>query len=262
MYWKKTWIAGSTVEVKKTFSRRAGIKVKRGDNIKSTTEAQEKVNRQTTLDELRRIINANFKPGDWHAVFTYPQENPPGEEESMEDVEKLMRKMRKIYRDEGMEFKAIRVEERTKRPHHHMVIQNLQRGMEPVKEAWKQILKEKYYTQDEQARGEPQHLIWRWVPLDDSGQYGKLAEYLIKETDKAHRERGTKRYSCTRNLIHPKPKVEKISAKAWREEPPKREGYYIDKNVSTIAGIESEVTGELIQFTVYVLLPVNKRQNC
>lgn len=263
MYWRKTWVAGRTVEVRKTFSKRAGIKVPRGDNIKQTTEAQEEVNRQLAIGELRRILNANFGPGDWHASFTYPQKKPPGEAESMEDVEKLMRRLRKIYRDAGMELKAVRVEERNKRPHHHLVIPNLPGGMAPVKEAWKTILREKYYAPEERERGEPKHLIWRWSQLDDSGQYGALAEYLIKETDKAHRERGTKRYSCTRNLIHPKPKIEKISAKAWREEPPERRGYYIDRDASTGAGIVSEVTGEPMQFTVYVLLPqVNERQNC
>ncbi len=266
MYLRKTWRAGRTVEVKKTYSARYGKKIPRGERIKDTTEAQMKVNLEKAAAELRRILNANYVPGDWHAVFTYPMSRPPTEEEAARDRERFLRWLRKLYRDHGSELKYVVVTEyKHKRIHHHMVLNALE-DMKAVKALWKQYLAETYYTPEERERGEPLHLRFPWSQLDDSGQYGALAEYLIKETEKTHRESGTvhkRRYSCSRNLTHPKPVVEVISAKQWRKEAPERRGYYIDKNAS-YNGV-SEVTGIPVQETVYVevrRIPIQPRRRC
>ena len=135
--------------------------------------------------------------------------------------------------------------------------------MEPVKRLWKQLLAETYYTPEEQKRGEPLHLRFPWSPLDDSGQYGELAEYLIKETDKSRNDPDAickRRYRQSRNLIHPKPVVEIIDAKTWRKEASERKGYYIDKNLSfnTI----SDEAGLPVQETVYVAIMPIQRMRC
>ena len=90
--------------------------------------------------------------------------------------------------------------------------------MKPVKALWKSLLSAKYYTDEERRNGEPLHLRFPWSPLDDSGQYGELAEYLVKETDKSRKLRGKycRRFSCTKNIVRPQPKVEIISAAEWR----------------------------------------------
>lgn len=253
MYLRKTWKAGRTVEVKKTYSARYGKKIPRGEKIQDTTAAQQRVNLEKAVAELRRILNANFVPGDWHAVLTYPMAKPPTEEEAARDRERFQRLLRDLYRKEGSELKRVSVTEFLhKRIHHHLVI-NALGDMKAVKRLWKQYLAETYYTKEERERGEPLHLRFPWSQLDDSGQYGELAEYLIKETEKTHRLPGAihkRRYSCSRNLIHPKPVVEVISAKQWKKEPPERRGYYVDKNAS-YNGV-SEVTGIPVQETVYV----------
>ncbi len=254
MYIKKTWKAGKTVEVKKTYSARFGKKLARSENLLDTSKAAEKVNRDNAIANLRRILNENFRPGDWHAIFTYPQTVPPNEEEAREDRRRFLRLLKAVYAEQGAELRAVSVTEWThKRIHHHIILPNLP-DMKPVKALWKQLLSAKYYTDEERRNGEPLHLRFPWSPLDDSGQYGELAEYLVKETDKSRKLRGKycRRYSCTKNIVRPQPKVEIISAAEWRDEPPQRKGYYIDRDAS-FSGI-SEYTGLPIQETIYVSL--------
>lgn len=254
MYIKKTWKAGRTVEVKKTYSARFGKKLARSENLLDTSKAAEKVNRDNAIANLRRILNENFKPGDWHAIFTYPQTVPPDEEEAREDRRRFLRLLKAVYAEQRVELKAVAVTEWThKRIHHHLVLPNLP-DMKPVKALWKSLLSAKYYTDEERRNGEPLHLRFPWSPLDDSGQYGELAEYLVKETDKSRKLRGKycRRYSCTKNIVRPQPKVEIISAAEWRDEPPQRKDYYIDRDAS-FSGI-SEYTGLPMQETIYVSL--------
>lgn len=264
MYIRKTWKAGSTVEVKKTYSARYGKKIPRGNNIGTTGKAQEEVNRRNAVAELRRTINANFKPGDWHAIFTYPNAKPPTSTQAYRDMDRFLRKLRVLYKEKGMELKYVQpTEYKHKRIHHHMVMPNLVGGMEPVKRLWKQILAETYYTEKEREMGEPLHLRFPWSPLDDSGQYGELAEYLIKETDKSRNDPDAickRRYRQSRNLIHPKPVVEIIDAKRWKQEAAQRKGYYIDKNASFNA--ISEENGLPVQETIYVLIAPVIRKRC
>ena len=97
--------------------------------------------------------------------------------------------------------------------------------------------------------------------LDNSGQYGALAAYLIKETTKTMREPGSlhkRRWTGSRNLIHPQPKVEVVKAKAWREEPKTIKGYILDRD-SVRNGV-SAVTGMPMQFYRLIAIAAQERQ--
>lgn len=264
MYIRRTWRAGRTVEVKKTYSARYGRKIPRSENVGITTKAQEEVNRRNAIAELRRILNANYKPGDWHAIFTYPNAKPPSPKQADRDMDIFIPLLRKLYRQMGVELKYVQpTEYKHKRIHHHMVIPNLPGGMEPVRRLWKQVVAEAYYTKKEREQGEPRYLRFPWSPLDDSGQYGELAEYLIKETDKSRNDPDAirkRRYRQSRNLIHPKPVVEIIDAKKWKKEAAQRKGYYIDKNGS-FEGI-SEQNGLPVQEIIYVEIVRSTRMRC
>ncbi len=254
MYIKKTWKAGRTVEVKKTYSARYGKKLPRAGNVSKTTKEQEAVNRQNAIDELRRAINENFRPGDWHAIFTYPQKVPPTKRQAKLALQIFLRNLREIYKNHGTELKYISVTEyEHKRIHHHMILPDLPGGMKPVKALWKAVVADLFYTEEERERGEPLHLRFPWSQLDDSGQYGELAEYLIKETEKTRKTPNAfskRRYCCSKNIVHPKPKIELISAKEWRKEPAPRSGHYIDKRESFNG--TSEKNGMPMQVTIYV----------
>ena len=89
-------VAGRVVEIRKTYSPRYGKKIPRGENSSLTPEAMEKVNEREAEAKLRRIFNANFKGGDFHAVFEYSAEYNPTPEEARKHLDKLLRDMRAL----------------------------------------------------------------------------------------------------------------------------------------------------------------------
>lgn len=132
----------------------------------------------------------------------------------------------------GQPFKYIVTTEYGKRGgvHHHLIINTIDGTTQIVNKAWK--------------CGRP-----HFTPLDDTGDYKDLAEYLIKETAERFREPDNPmktRYSCSRNLERPKPVVEKVHAKRWAHEPKSVKGYYIVKD-SVVNGF-NPVTGHEYQY--------------
>ena len=68
------------------------------------------------------------------------------------------------------------------------------------------------------------------TPLDGSGQYGVLAEYLVKETRRTFRDADApygKRWCASRNLKQPEITVEEVHAESWRKTPKAPRGYEI-----------------------------------
>src|SRR5699024_2368551 len=113
-------------------------------------------------------------------------------------LEKFIRAARRYFRQQGKEMRYITVTEyKNRRIHHHLVMENV-----PIKDL---------YTM--WPHGRP-----KVFPLDDSGDYRELAEYLIKETAKTFAEEGSpykKRWNQSKNLRAPKIKKEVVSANAW-----------------------------------------------
>lgn len=202
-YIKKTWVAGKTVDVEKHYSGRYGKKTKRGAKRAPTTEEQKAINYKRAVEHLRRILNANFAGGDWHMVLTYGKEYaPPTPQEARRDRERFLRAYREWCQKEGMPVRYVAVTEyKAKRIHHHLVLKAIPHRV--LTELW--------------TYGRP-HI----TPLDNSGDYRELAEYLIKETERTFREEGAaqrKRWTQSKGLIIPQPKVEIIKAETWRDDP-------------------------------------------
>ena len=86
-------------------------------------------------------------------------------------------------------------------------------------------------------------------PLDDTGNYWRLAHYYVNQlrTSPQGEEIKGKRWSCSKNLRRPPPKTEVREARTWREEPKPIKGYYIDPD-SIESGI-CPLTGDLTSFT-------------
>lgn len=213
MYFKTTVIAGKTIEVMKGYKRKVA-KGKRAERSRLTPEEMDKVNQNNAAKKLRWIIAANFQGGDFHVVLTYLRENRTTPAEAKKIINKFIRAMRQEYKKVGAEFKYIHVTEyKNTSIHHHIIINNLEyvnvTGW--VKKHWEY--------------GRPKFTV-----LDDTGNYHRLADYLIKETSKTFREKDSghkQRYSCSRNLVHPEPVTEIIHAEKWRREPKAIKGYYI-----------------------------------
>lgn len=210
--------AGITIEVIKCIPKGC-----RGGQRKTTPEEIAESNMRQAARKLARKINANFKPGDWHVVLMYKRDGRPTPEQAQKYIKKLMDGLRDLYKKNGLVLKYVHATEyKNKAIHHHLVINNVNDGkrttVEYIRELWKG-----------DGKGSKQ-----FIPLYDDGEYKRLAEYLIKETEKTFRDKNSpfrQRYSCSRNLIDPKPRNRIRRTKThWKMDPKPRPGYYIDQD--------------------------------
>ena len=237
-YVKEVCRAGKTIEVCKYYSSRFGMRgVKRGRNCAPTPEQMKKTNERMAAKKLRRTINANFGLGDIHLVLTYRREITPTPDEARRNLEKFLRQARGYYKKAyAKELKYITVTEyKRSRIHHHIIMPGL--SMAELYNLW--------------AYGRP-HI----TPLDASGQYGLLADYLIKETAKTFAEDGPykKRWNQSKNLVQPKIKKEVVQANSWRKDPKAIAGYYID----SVNSGECEYNGCAYQY--YTMIQIDGYQ--
>lgn len=242
--------AGNTIEVSKYYSSRFNKKgVKRGDKKELTTEEQKKVNKRAAEKKLRRLINENFQEGDTHLVLDYKlSERPAGKKEMRVDADDFLKEMRKLYKSLGLVFKYIHVMEIGKKGalHHHLVINTPDEvSQRAITKAWK-------------GRGRT-----HFNPLDESGQYAKLASYLIKQSDGMLKDPDAlqgKRWNSSKNLRKPTIlRKEPIKDKGWYNRiaklPKKLEkSYYLDGD-SVREGIH-EKTG--CTFFTYTFVRINQ----
>ena len=224
-YIERTTRAGKTIKVERYFTSRYKKQgIKRGDKVKPTKEEQKKVNTRQAERKLRILMNANYGYGDYHVVLDYIRvkgEEPRSREQMRQDINVFLRELRKEYRKAGQELKYIHVMEIGEKGarHHHLVINQIDT----------KVLQQCWYKAYEG------HNRVKVFPLDDSGNYAKLASYFIKYTDK-HRtkEDGAlqgKRWNCSKNLVRPEPEIKIISNREYfKAEPKAIEGYYVDKD--------------------------------
>ena len=214
MYVEVTYKMLSVIDVEKYHTGRYGAPgCKRQPKRKRTPEEIRNQNYINACKRLRRIINNNFEAGDLHCTLTYKQENRLSAEDSKKELTNFLRRMKSAYRKRGHELKWIAVTEyQNKAIHHHMIINMIPDTVPLLQEQWR-----------------PGRV--HFTPLDDSGDYRALADYLIKETEKTFRDPEAackERYSRSRNLIIPEPKKKVISSASFRKAPKPIKGYYID----------------------------------
>lgn len=210
------------IHTKKVVGR--GRKGKRNPRTNPTTEAVAKNNQRYAIKELTAKLNYNFKPKDYHITLTYKGE-PPTPEQAQRDRKNFIRNVRNECKRRGIELKDILVTEyENHRIHHHAVTNNI--PMDII---------EKYWNKG--------YINFKF--LEDSGNYYKLAEYLIKETNKTFKKDGCtfkRRYSASRNIVSPPSEIRTAKASELKEDIPKpTKGYYID--LETIKVYENPFNG-------------------
>lgn len=201
-----------------------------------TSEAQRKVNSRQRVKKLTWILNENFDGTSLYVTWSYAKDvRPAGKEELRGDIRGLLKKIRKTYKEEGTEVKYVWVAEIGKRgaAHIHMVMNGARAAK--LKKCW--------------DKG--------WItikPLDDSGQYRKLAAYLIKYSEETMRTAegfSGKSYNPSRNLKIPQPTKTTVRAKnAYSHTVEVPEGWHLDKE--SIAEAWHEVTG--FMYFTYTLI--------
>ena len=210
MYDKVTCRIRNKIEVSKHYSGRYGAPgQKREKKRKPTPEEMAKQNHWRRCRDLRRIIELNFEGGDLHVTLTCRPEERPTKEEAPKAIRKFLRKLKAEYKKRGWALKFVITCEVGGRGavHWHMIVNN-----EGNAETDTARLIHGNWT-----RGRPYFAI-----LEYSGDYGKLAEYMVKEAGRRIEKGETiekMSYSCSRNLKRPKERREKVKATAWAKEP-------------------------------------------
>lgn len=209
--------AGATLEVEKRHCRRYPPPgTKRQEKTKETTKAQEQVNIRNAERRVRWLMNENFGPGDLYLTFDYAPASRPEDGEGLKrHGEKLKRDLRRLYQKKGMALKYIYTMERGSKGamHHHILIQDGATVQELRK-------------------------IWPYgrvhiKPLDDTGQYRKLAAYFIKyavKTRNTDRRLMRRYYDSSKNLRMPVIRKIIVRRKTFRKEPAMKKGYWLDKD--------------------------------
>jgi len=235
---KDITVAGQTIFVKVSDKRKKKAPgEKRGEREKATPEEIEKINQKNAERILAILINYNFQPGDYHIVLTYSGEEP-SKAQAKKDLEKFKRQLMELYRANGLNLRWITATEyENTRIHHHIVMTG---GIDIIEIA--------------KVWG---HGFIRPAFLDDSGDYRKLASYLIKETSKSFREADAvsrRRYNCSRSIVRPMTNEDDKVSAAQLIEPKPIEGYYIDQD-SVYRG-RNPITGK--QYIEYVLISMTE----
>ncbi len=233
--------AGRVRETRKYYTasyHRPGIQ--RQKNFRPTPKEQARVNDRHAEMKLRRQLNENFRPGDYHLTLTYRKEDRPPPEAVPAILERFLRGMRKSYRAAGKELKYISVTECGKRGaiHHHIVVNS--HDLQEIRRLW--------------TYGSVYVSV-----LDSSGQYAQLASYLIKQTKQTFRADGApyrRRWNSSQNLRQPKITKHVIGRNSWRKEPKPLKGYYIEQDKTD----NGEYCGFEYQFYSQVKITKQKRR--
>lgn len=235
--------AGRVRETRKYYTaryHRPGIQ--RQKNFRPTPKEQARLNERHAEMKLRREINENFGPGDYHLVMTFRPELRPPMEAVPRILEKYWRALRKSFRAAGQELKYIVTVEVGERGavHFHAVITKF--DAQVVSELWKYGA---VYIKT----------------LDSSGQYAQLASYLIKQTSKTFRSGRSpfrRRWNSSRNLKQPKITKRVVGRNSWKKKPKPLKGYYLEQDKT----VDGEIFGFEYQFYSMVQIPEKQRRRC
>lgn len=229
--------AGKTVQHTYYYAPRADTKEgSRKKKENKTKEAQRKVNIRQTEKKLTWIMNENFDGTSLYLTWSYDKSKRPDSKEALrEDIDRLLNRLRKIYKKEGRAAKYVWTAEVGERGavHIHMVVNEI--GTAKLKECW-------------------DNGFITIKPLDNSGQYRKLASYFIKYSEKTEKTYGKisgRRYNSSKNLKIPLPdKTTVRSRNAYSHTIEVPRGWYIDKE--SIAEAWHEVSGYM--YFTYTLI--------
>lgn len=192
--------------------------MQRGKRASPTPNAVKRQNAWKKKEELRRLIQLNFNPGDPHMTLTFKKELRPKPEDVPKIRDRLIRRIKREYKKQGWSLKWICVCETGSRGavHFHLILNGCHNNGTDTT----QILNNAWDMGNLYI-----------VPLyKDTSSYGTLAGYLTKEAVKKINDYrlADVRYSRSRNLIKPVEKKETVKeAVSWTKKPKAPKGWYV-----------------------------------
>lgn len=224
---KRYYIRPGVIEVEQVHASMFGNHNSRSGRGSPTLEEVKKVNQRMAAKKLRRLIDANFEPGDIYLTLTYKQKYKRTLEEARKDLNKFMNKLKYRYGKRGAIFKWIKTTGIRKQgaAHHHIICNNID-GFNYIKELAK---------------------IWPFGMVEikalyEEGRYMLLAEYFVKhkqENEERTEESqiNARAYSCSRNLKHPRVKRIIIKESTIVRAPKVPTGYRLEMDPDIDVGI-------------------------
>lgn len=242
-YRKETCRAGKTKQYTYYYSIRADKREgSRKQKENKTSEAQKKVNSRQAVKKLTWILNANYDGSSQYVTFSYEKDRRPETPADLrKDVDKLLRGLRREQKKAGKVAKIVWVPEVGERgaTHVHMCINEIDTKI--LKKLW--------------DKG--------WItikPMDDSGQYSRLANYFVKYSEKTMKTAegfGGRRYYSSKNLIIPEPEKQTVRSRdAYSHTIQVPSGWYLDKD--SIREAWHEYTG--FMYFTYTLIKDGSRR--
>lgn len=172
--------SGRCVEVKRVAMELGSRSVSRSRGRKASKSAESKIraNEREQAKNLARTLNCNFDASSVFVTLHYPNGFlPSSREEAKAYITKFLRRAKDIFKrrypGKTLRYVLVTADRQTKkdakaRIHHHIVMDDI--GWELVRELWfAEYAKMEY--------------------LDATGDYTKLAVYMLRNVDKHERER-------------------------------------------------------------------------
>lgn len=189
----------------------------RCEKRKRTPEEIKRANQRRKEDRARRLIWANFEPGDYVRTLTFKKEKRPRDMKEAQDIKsRFLRQLKREYGKHYYELLWVANIECTPRGawHIHMICNRIEGGGDIIKDLWRQY--GGVYDQDLQ---------------DMAGR--DIGAYMAKSPDSTegsgHRVVES-RYSHSRNLTVPEAKKTEISGWSMKDRPRVPKGFYLDKS--------------------------------
>lgn len=244
MYVQQTFFFDDSIEYEYKFQGKYGAKgEKREKRNKPTTEQIARQNQWNRQTKVRRLIKANFRPGDYWITLRYRKGHRPTIVQVKKDFKNFRDRLKRRYKKIGVELKYIYRMEIGKNGgiHIHFLV-NAAEGITGnlINTLWSSVQNATsiYYT----------HIY-------EDGDYEDLADYITKKPSKeiegqlnlfGEEERNDLiKYNCSRNLKIVEPEVRERKHWTMRKlidkGPEPTPGYYIVKD-SIRSGV-NRVTG-------------------
>lgn len=252
-YWRDKWTFPGSIEYEYKYAGQYGAKgEKRQPKKKATPEQIKKQNQANRETKLRRIIKANFVPGDLWATLKYPQGTRKPVEEVRNDMKRFLDAARRTYKKRGQPFKYVYRMEIGARGgiHLHILVNRLEGCPDTdilIQSLWKpgRVHYESIYEYGGHERL-ANYIVKK--PEEDSEEAEQLKLFPVEE------QRHLLKYSTSRNLIRPEPErrvYTKWTMRRLIEEGPRpTPGYYIDRD-SIRAGINRYTGMSYYKYTEY-----------
>lgn len=250
-YRQKKWEFQNSVEYEYSYKGNCGAKgEKRKERVKPTPEQVIKQNLKNRTNYVRRLIKANFGPGDYWITLKYTCGTRKSVEDVKKDIKRFITNMRTAYKKQEEKFKYIyRVEIGSRGGIHIHIILNRRRNGTAT-----DVLVERYWK-----GGHPHFSL-----LYEDGGYAQLASYLVKPALEEKEDSYLKAYHPSRNLKKPVPEIKiftrRTVKKLIEEGPVPEEGFYIDRDTLVVG--ENPFTGmSYLHYTEVRINPIRGSGN-